>query len=299
MLDKRTFRDVILEEFYRQLPEGYDLTVKETVKPNDIKMTGISLTKEGSTIGAVAYVENMYEMYRETGKEPAEIVSGYMEAIKYQNLEGLDAHVFTAEDILANCSYRMANRDTNRERLQGALIKEIPGMTDIVIYPVYEVEINGHKGTVIITEQIAEEKGLTIDQIHEAAEKHTEKRMEIIHLSERLASVIGASAEAFESPFYVSYDTANTTDEATVLGAPSILQAQTEPMYIIPSSRHELLFLPKSFEPDVEKLKALVHEVNTEVLNPEDFLSNNVYELDGGKIITHEASAEKSLTAEL
>ncbi len=298
-LDKGAFRDVILEEFYRQLPEGYDLAVKETVKSNDIKMTGISITKEGSQIGAVAYVEPMYDEYCKVGTEPEQIVSGYLESIRRENLEQFSDQVFTAEDILANCSYRMANRDTNRERLQDAVVKEVPGMTDIVIYPVYEVEINGRKGTVIITKQIAEEKGLTVDRIHQAAEKNTEKKMVIIRLSERLAGIMGAVPEAFDSPFYVSHDTSNTVDEASVLGAPSLLKDLPEPMYIIPSSRHELLFLPKSFEPDVERLKELVREVNTEVLKPEDFLSNNVFELDGGKIITHEASASRGLTAEL
>ena len=298
-LDKGAFRDVILEEFYRQLPEGYDLAVKETVKSNDIKMTGISITKEGSQIGAVAYVEPMYEMYCNGGMEPEQIVSGYLESIRGENLEQLSANFYTAEGILENCSYRMANAETNKERLKDALVKEVPGMTDVVIYPVYEVEINGHKGTVIITKEMAEEKGLTVDQIHQAAEKNTEKKMVIIRLSERLAGIMGAAPEAFDSPFYVSHDTSNAVDEASVLGAPSLLKDLPEPMYIIPSSRHELLFLPKSFEPDVERLKELVREVNAEVLKPEDFLSNNVFELDGGKIITHEASASRGLTAEL
>ena len=44
MMDKNMFREVVLEEFYRQLPEGYSLTVKDTVKMNDVKMTGICVT---------------------------------------------------------------------------------------------------------------------------------------------------------------------------------------------------------------------------------------------------------------
>ena len=293
MMDKNMFREVVLEEFYRQLPDGYSLTVKDTVKMNDVKMTGICVTKDGSEIGRVAYVENMYESYQAGNEAPEEIVSQFMHMLIDNSAEMPNGHFFTSEDILENCSYRMANKHTNQERLQGALTKDVPGMDDIVIYPVYEVEIEGRHGTVIITDRMAEEKGLTVDQVHTAAEANTEKRVEIISLSERLGNMIGAMAP-LDSPFYVTHDTANECDEATVLGAPSVLSRQKEPCYIIPSSRHELLFLPKSFETDVEKLKDLVHEVNSEVLNPEDYLSDNVYELNEGKIITHASYVGRS-----
>ena len=42
---------------------------------------------------------------------------------------------------------------------------------------------------------------------------------------------------------------------------------------------------------NVENLKHLVSEVNAEVLDPKEVLSNNVYELDQGRFITHEAGA--------
>ncbi len=286
MMDKSMFREVIIEEFYRQLPEGYNLEVRESVKSNDVKVTGLCVMKEGSELGKVAYVEEMYEGYQATGDTPENIVSAYMGYLLNHEAGTTTENMFTSEDILGNCSYRMANKHTNQERLQGALTKDVPGMDDIVIYPVYEVEIEGRCGTVIITDKLVQEKGLTVDQIHSAAEANTEKRVEIISLSERLGNMIGEMGP-FESPFYVTHDTASEYDEASVLGAPAVLSRQTEPCYIIPSSRHELLFLPKSFEPDVEKLKKLVHEVNKEVLNPEDYLSDNVYEMNEGKIITH------------
>ena len=80
-------------------------------------------------------------------------------------------------------------------------------------------------------------------------------------------------------------------DEASVLGAPKVLASLKQQYYVIPSSTHELLFLPKSFESSVENLQRLVSEVNGSVLDAKDVLSNNVYEIDHGRFLTHEAGA--------
>ena len=48
MLDRETFREMIIEEFHNQLPMGYSLEVKESIKGNDTKMTGINIMKEGT-----------------------------------------------------------------------------------------------------------------------------------------------------------------------------------------------------------------------------------------------------------
>ena len=46
MLDREEFREMIIEEFHNQLPMGYSLEVKESIKGNDTKMTGINIMKE-------------------------------------------------------------------------------------------------------------------------------------------------------------------------------------------------------------------------------------------------------------
>ena len=112
-------------------------------------------------------------------------------------------------------------------------------------------------------------------------------------LEDRLRGMIDVDAMpvGFESPFLVTYDREAMGDEASVLGAPKVLASLKQPYYVIPSSTHELLFLPKSFESSVENLQHLVSEVNAEVLDAKDVLSNNVYELDQGRFVTHEAGS--------
>ena len=51
--------------------------------------------------------------------------------------------------------------------------------------------------------------------------------------------------------------------------------------YILPSSRHELILMPKGKGSDVQDLKLVVKEVNKTVCPSFDRLSDNVYRYDG------------------
>ena len=50
--------------------------------------------------------------------------------------------------------------------------------------------------------------------------------------------------------------------------------------YILPSSIHEVLIIPTSAGNDVKELARVVKQVNANELQPQDILSDNVYEFD-------------------
>ena len=47
---------------------------------------------------------------------------------------------------------------------------------------------------------------------------------------------------------------------------------------MLPSSTHEVLIVPKSFMDDPDQLAEMVRQVNEDAVQPEDRLSDNVYE---------------------
>ena len=58
------FQSMLLDEFYKQMPDDFILSVKDVFKENDTKMTGININREGSSGGCVLYVENLYDRYQ-------------------------------------------------------------------------------------------------------------------------------------------------------------------------------------------------------------------------------------------
>lgn len=79
------------------------------------------------------------------------------------------------------------------------------------------------------------------------------------------------------------------TNEDNLLGAAVLtrqdvlreLHARIGDYYILPSSKHEVLAISKLYAPNVNELRAMVQEINENIVSPVDRLSNNVYCYDG------------------
>ncbi len=94
------------------------------------------------------------------------------------------------------------------------------------------------------------------------------------------------------------------TNESGMFGASVMLQDQIlrrvserlgYPIYVLPSSVHEILIVPKTEDYDPKLLKETVEGVNSTVVSEYDFLSDSVYEFDvqnGIRICDIEAKAE-------
>ena len=110
--------------------------------------------------------------------------------------------------MLGHTIFRMANKFTNQLRLSDVPTRDIPGMTDIVIYPAYEVNVGTRHGSVLVTNSMLDSNHISLQEILAAAEGNTERRVAIVPLEDRLRGMINVDAMpvGFESPFLVTYD---------------------------------------------------------------------------------------------
>lgn len=90
-----------------------------------------------------------------------------------------------------------------------------------------------------------------------------------------------------KSSMYVLRLNDETAYSSTILLCNSILQTVRERLqedyYVLPSSQHELLVLPKSSASgfDTDYLKSIIHSTNCDIVSPKDFLSDSLYYFDG------------------
>lgn len=73
-----------------------------------------------------------------------------------------------------------------------------------------------------------------------------------------------------------------------VIGCNKILDEWKEKIgdfYILPSSVHEIILLPKKDGMDVSEIRTMVQEINEAEVSVNDFLSDNVYEYVNGKVV--------------
>ena len=131
---------------------------------------------------------------------------------------------------------------------------------------------------IALTSEMMQYLNFTLDDIHEYIQIHTSDA-----LLKSMASMFGCPDD-IDLPMYV------LTNNAMNFGAGQLLlyktqtllreQFQGNPVYILPSSIHELILLPATDDIDADYLSGMVKEVNRTTVSEKDFLSNHVYLFD-------------------
>ena len=112
----KIFAEDVVEKIHRYLPGGYDSVqceVKEVLKNNGIRMTGIEFQREGSSISQIIYLEPFFEDIRQ-GKETETVLKNiadsyiqnvsteYMAVINEQQLIDFESVRQSIEPVLVH-----------------------------------------------------------------------------------------------------------------------------------------------------------------------------------------------------
>ena len=183
----------------------------------------------------------------------------------------------------------VVGKDQNAEMLQSVPHQEMEDLATVYRIDLGDTE-NGN-ATVLITNEMLRNYGITPDQLHQDAidAAHQTMKYSIRSMDEVLmgmAQSMGIDQEQpvmFSSPLYVA-TTERDMYGAGVLAVPSFFEEAAEKLdgnfYVLPSSVHEILLLPDRFAPEPQLLKEMVQDVNANEVDPKDRLSNNVYHYD-------------------
>lgn len=244
--------------------------VTEVTKDNGVVQTGIVV--EMGNVSPTCYIDDQYE----NGMEVEEVVEGIRRQLATVsgniNVEWLDDW----NKVKTHIRVKLMNKATNKHCEVYRSARSY-GFDDLILVPyVGDIIVGDDKGTVRVTNVMIESWGVTKRTVIDWGIRNIKE--EVMPLAQKLADLVGGTPEMFDSPFVV----VSTVDGGTY-GAVGIIKAKEQlkqrfpnGYYIIPSSIHEVLILDKETN-DPEMLENLVGEVNTEVLEAKDFLSNRVY----------------------
>ena len=185
---------------------------------------------------------------------------------------------------------RLINIDRNKEYLRTVPYIEIYDMA-VIFYVMISKNDNGYMSYTIKQDLLSYWK-ISTDVLFELALNNSQRLFKSYIAP--LASVLKEIHEKYpeeteiqskllddmQIPLYVCTNT-NKEDGACVFLYPDVLkdfaQKINGDVYILPSSKHETLFLPVSEGIDVMTLKIMVQETNACVLTSDEILSDNVY----------------------
>ena len=307
------FKQEVIDNIKVFLPVEYQdasVSIQDVIKNNDTHLSGLTIRKEDTGIAPTLYLEDFYNQV-ESGEHSlngvlARIADTYDMAMNndiskqamglVENITDYDA---TKDKIIP----RVVNRESNEERLKSLPHKEIGN--DLAV--TYHVDLGkDHDGqmSVAISNEMMDRYGVSVEDLHEQACKNMEEisPSTFMGIEEVLASMMipGYASMSLEekndalenlgmppmedgkSYMYV------LSNESKVFGASELLdtktldtiQEQVGEFYILPSSVHEVLIVPKQDDMKLSDLEAMVQEVNSTQVAPNEVLSDHVYEYD-------------------
>ena len=269
--------------------EGGNITINHVIKNNGCEMDGLVIMEKGKDIAPTIYLDSFYELY--TNGENIKNIIRQIEVIYEQNKNNVtfDVNILKHFDTIKDkIVYKVVNYRSNEKLLEQVPHKRILDLA-VVFYCLLDNEY-GRSATALIYNNNLKNWNVTIDDVYKASLKSPtdllhSKISSMAALFEKCG--VNVDGEEVDLKDYVPSDMYVLTNESKLNGAACILyenvlydfaQKLGADLYILPSSVHEVILLPKLSMFEKDELVNMVKEVNTEGVAADEVLSDHVYE---------------------
>ena len=269
--------------------EGGNITINHVIKNNGCEMDGLVIMEKGKDIAPTIYLDSFYELY--TNGENIKSIIRQIEIVYEQNKNNVtfDVNILKHFDTIKDkIVYKVVNYRSNEKLLEQVPHKRILDLA-VVFYCLLDNEY-GRSATALIYNNNLKNWNVTIDDVYKAALKN---KQDLLH--SKISSMaalfekcgVNVDGEEVDLKDYVPSDMYVLTNESKLNGAACILyenvlydfaQKLGADLYILPSSVHEVILLPKLSMFEKDELVNMVKEVNTEGVAADEVLSDHVYE---------------------
>ena len=293
------FADAIKVGFEEAHPEC-SVMVHKVTKNNDLVLTGISIRSREVNIAPTIYMDDYYNDYK-NGRPVMEIISEIENIYDTYKLEhNFDVNSITDfNHVQDKICYKLVNRDKNKELLSDAPYIQFHDLA-IVFYVVVS-EDSDRTGTVTVRNNLMKMwRNPDINELYRIAKNNTQKRYKgsVFNMIEIMGEIISHNVDNIEPNIVDDFFEMNFTYEdnmipmfvatnnkkingAGVILYEGLLKTFAEKIgcdfYILPSSVHEVIFVPANGDMDARYLIQMVKEVNATEVSPSEVLSDNVY----------------------
>lgn len=269
------------------LGQEYKVELREVQKNNGVVLQGLMIRKEKENVTPTIYLNSLWEAY-EKGVPLAEIVKKIVSIYREDGAgRKIDVSFFNEfARVKDKLCFRLINREKNEE-----LLKKMPyvPILDLAICFYYAFDAAGvENGMIPIYRTHLENWKVTEREVLECAMRNTPALFpyEIMPMENALEDVLQELPMEVREDFLSKVSMLILTNSRKTYGAcsilyPGVLERLWERMegdfYLIPSSIHEFILLPREKGRGEEELKEMIAEVNSTELLPEDILSDHLY----------------------
>ena len=279
------FKEKIRTEILDYLPEPYnqwEVKIEEIQKVNGLQ-DGLFLVSPNNDPIKCMPIFHLQPFYTklETG-EPFELIEVQLAS---HMLEGLEDR-FSAVEMFESLTPEKIMPRLIPVKGNEAIIEKSPHkcLDDLAL--IYQYDIGN--ATVRIDTSLAEEKNLSLSEIHAHAKQNIEKCTVVARMDQVLKTFLNTDSEmdfdleSLETPMYILTTQSKQYGAAAVISDTVMEQIRDQmgDYYILPSSQHEVILIPSNTGLAVGDLNQMIQEVNAGFLDPNDYLSDHTYKFN-------------------
>lgn len=280
-----------LQDYLKSQGEQVDV-MYHSVRKINFQEEALLVRYKGDQIAPVVYMSGRYEDYL-SGREMSEIVKDIARDVQEARKHQPDMLDLTAEMAKERLYLSVINAEKNEELLNSVPYRKIEDLACIAKFRL------DTESSVLVNEDLCRKLRMTSEEVLAIAERNMVKngyQCEPLDLEiKRILKEQGVSDREIEegmmktqsSMMYVA-STANHMEGAAVIASREAMHdfydKIGEPFYILPSSRHEVILLPDRCGLEIADLAEMVKDVNRQVVDEKDVLSDHVYHFDGRQI---------------
>ncbi len=303
-MDYKHFKASALNSIREYFGEGVQVSLNSIVKNNNIQLDGLMIEDGSVNITPTIYLNYYYEDYlagRPLSLVLDDIISSYRNNLPE---ESIDLSFFTDyQKVKYHIIYKLINYTQNTELLQD--LPHFRFLDLAVVFCCFLPDISSRNATILIHNHHLDFWDITADTLYELAVKNTPillpydlKSMEDVfksvcpdnfdpNLLLDLPQIDDTSENMTENAdipmLYVLSNTEKYYGASAIL-YPEVLSffadLRESDLYILPSSIHEVLLLPKDSRTHAEDLNCIIQEVNASQVLKEEVLSDHFYYFD-------------------
>lgn len=290
-MEYREFLENVRKEVESRYDSNVSVTLNHVMKNNGTELDGITIMEKDKNIAPTIYINSFYDRYRE-GVSLKAVVSEIIRIYNQnKNSININADYFeNHENVRKTIVYKLVNYQKNKKLLEDVPYKRVLDLA-VVFYCLIE-QRKGVSATALIHNEHLRIWNVTEDEIYNDALKNTPVLLagSIVPMSKILSEIAGTAPVDNDEKVceYTGEDILYVlTNSSRVNGAACILYDNLlkkfandvhSDLYILPSSVHEVIIVPKKNAFDKSELADMVREVNEQGVSQDEILSDNVYE---------------------
>lgn len=279
------FQEMLADIVRSKLDESIEVDITDVMKNNGVILRGMTFSGKGDGVSPTIYMESYFEAYQR-GYSPDELADKIVDLFRF----GAKKNFFDVQEFLdfekakAHIAYKLVNYEKNEELLKKIPHRRFLDMAVVYYYLLSDTEHDLENATILIYNNHLENWNITKEELDAIAKENTPALLheDLRHITDVLQDLLKQECDFGED----SYGMYVLSNRSKIFGAAAILYSDVlktfaekinADLYIIPSSVHEVILVPRREGMEWQPLREMVREVNATQVEEIEILSDNLY----------------------